>query len=557
MNDPTGVASAPDFHPDAKPQSSAQTPPTDADQDQRAYLAGIRHELRTPINHIIGYSEMLQEEVTHSNQSDFFSDLEKIRLGGHQLLGLISDYFDPDKFSARNWEARIVVFQLRTPVSQIIGYTELLQDLAADKGQTGLITDLQKIQTAATQWLRLMEGYLLSSEKLPTRRSSPLESPRESTADSGTHGFVRQTLAKGTGVGALQEGSLLVVDDDDANRDMLARRLLRQGYEVTVAKNGEEALALASRRKFDLVLLDLIMPGLDGRQVLEQFKTNESLRHIPVLMISALDDMEGIIGCISMGAEDYIAKPFNAVFLRARIGAALEKKRLRDREQIYLRQLEEAQEKAERLLLNILPHSIAERLKEGEHGIADSFPEVTVLFADLVGFTTFSANSLPSEVVTVLNEVFSAFDRLAGRHGLEKIKTIGDAYMAVCGLPLPRSDHADAAAGMALDMQEEIQRFNQRHQTSLQMRIGLNTGPVIAGIIGTKKFIYDLWGDTVNTASRMESQGKPGSIQVTQATFERLQNRFALEPRGSVEIKGRGTMNAYWLVGRSTLPGIA
>jgi len=202
-------------------------------------------------------------------------------------------------------------------------------------------------------------------------------------------------------------------------------------------------------------------------------------------------------------------------------------------------------------LLNILPHSIAERLKDGENNIADSFPEVTVLFGDLVGFTTLSANSLPAEVVRMLNEVFSAFDRLAGKHGLEKIKTIGDAYMAVSGLPVLRPDHADAAAGMALDMQEEIERFNQRFGTTLQMRIGLNTGPVIAGIIGTKKFIYDLWGDTVNTASRMESHGKPGYIQVTQATYEKIQDRFCFEARGAVDIKGMGSMPAYWLMGRN------
>ena len=217
---------------------------------------------------------------------------------------------------------------------------------------------------------------------------------------------------------------------------------------------------------------------------------------------------------------------------------------------MYLRRIQEEQEKAERLLLNILPLPIAERLKNGEDNIADSFAEVTVLFGDLVGFTSTTTQVPPPEMVRRLNGIFSAFDRLAGKHGLEKIKTIGDAYMAVGGLPTPRADHAGAAAGMALDMREEIARFNDRTGTSMQIRIGLNTGPVIAGIIGTRKFIYDLWGDTVHTASRMESHGKPGQIQITQATFERIQHQFRCEARGLIDVKGKGSMPAFWLTGR-------
>jgi len=173
----------------------------------------------------------------------------------------------------------------------------------------------------------------------------------------------------------------------------------------------------------------------------------------------------------------------------------------------------------------------------------------TVLFADLVGFTRLAEQLSPPLMVRSLDLIFTAFDELASRHGLEKIKTIGDAYMAVAGLPSPRPDHAEAAARMALDMLVELARYNQAHETTLQMRIGMNTGPVVAGVIGRHKFTYDLWGDTVNTASRMESHGEPGTIQITEATAAKLADRFVLRRRGLVDIKGKGELTTFLLIG--------
>ncbi|HEY9727031.1 MAG TPA: adenylate/guanylate cyclase domain-containing protein [Chroococcales cyanobacterium] len=215
-----------------------------------------------------------------------------------------------------------------------------------------------------------------------------------------------------------------------------------------------------------------------------------------------------------------------------------------------LQKLDAEQERSERLLLNILPQTIAERLKHSPQVIADSFPAVTVLFADLVGFTQFAERMPPPEVVALLNQIFSMFDQLAERHGLEKIKTIGDAYMVVAGLPEPRDDHADAIAQMALDMQQALIQFNQQTGQVLAIRIGIHTGPVVAGVIGLKKFVYDLWGDTVNTASRMESHGIPGCIQVTEATYECLKEHYQFEKRGLILVKGKGQMMTYLLIGK-------
>jgi class 3 adenylate cyclase len=209
--------------------------------------------------------------------------------------------------------------------------------------------------------------------------------------------------------------------------------------------------------------------------------------------------------------------------------------------------------KSERLLLNILPPSIAQQLKQEERTIADSFPEVTVLFADIVGFTELSAQTPAIELVEILNVIFSEFDQLTDEHGLEKIKTIGDAYMVVGGLPVAKPNHAEAIAAMALDMQETMTGFCAQTGKALSIRIGINTGPVIAGIIGTKKFIYDLWGDTVNIASRMESHGIPGSIQVSESTYKRLKTQYTFEDRGLIQVKGKGQMNCYLLKGEKKL----
>lgn len=205
------------------------------------------------------------------------------------------------------------------------------------------------------------------------------------------------------------------------------------------------------------------------------------------------------------------------------------------------------QAKAERLLLNILPAEIAEKLKQDQTAIADRFEEVTILFADIVNFTELSTKISPVELVSCLNQIFSAFDQLAEQHGLEKIKTIGDAYMVVGGLPTPRPDHVEAIGQMALDMQQEITKFQTRLGTSFQLRIGIHTGPVVAGVIGLKKFSYDLWGDAVNLASRMESHGIVGEIQVSDTTYDRLKHKFLLEKRGLISVKGRGEVVTYLL----------
>lgn len=255
--------------------------------------------------------------------------------------------------------------------------------------------------------------------------------------------------------------------------------------------------------------------------------TGEVIGHIAVLDIHPMEEDE---------TRELVLQIFGA-----RAGAELER-------QITDMALKESQEQSERLLLNLLPATIAQRLKHDTTTIAESYNEVTILFADLVGFTQLASQMNPIQLVNLLNDLFSTFDELSEKHGLEKIKTIGDAYMVVGGLPTPRVDHAEAVAEMALDMQNAIAQLPAT-ENSIKIRIGINSGPVVAGVIGVKKFIYDLWGDAVNIASRMESSGEEDKIQVTDVTYQRLKNKYQFKPRGIVDVKGRGKMMTYWLLG--------
>jgi NAD(P)-dependent dehydrogenase (short-subunit alcohol dehydrogenase family)/class 3 adenylate cyclase len=225
---------------------------------------------------------------------------------------------------------------------------------------------------------------------------------------------------------------------------------------------------------------------------------------------------------------------------------------LEERIAIRTRELAEANQQSEALLLNVLPKPIANRLKRGEATIADQFDEVTVLFADIANFTPMAAQLAPEQVVEILDAVFSALDDVADAHGLEKIKTIGDCYMMVGGLPEPREDHAPAVARAALDLGGTIAAVSESTSTPLSARVGMHTGSVVAGVIGRRKFIYDLWGDTVNTASRMESHGVPGQIQCTEAVYNCLHDRYRFEPRGVIDVKGKGPMSTYFLLGART-----
>jgi len=346
--------------------------------------------------------------------------------------------------------------------------------------------------------------------------------------------------------------------DDQALIGKAVAKLVAGADDIALEFRQDAAAALAAAGEFrpTVILQDLVMPDVDGLEMVRRFRDLPATAEVPVIMLSAVAEPEKKAELLAGGAADYLVKLPDAVELVARIRIHSEAHhRLVERNAAFAAlekshaDLERERERSERLLLSILPQAIAERLKDGPGTIAEAFAEVSVLFADLAGFTTFSRTADPRGIVELLDAIFSEFDRLAAALGIEKIKTIGDAYMAAAGLPAPRPDHAAATADLALGMRDAFAGLVRDRGLPLEIRIGIHSGPVVAGVIGRQKFSYDLWGDTVNLASRMESHGAAGMIHVSAATRALLGGRYRFEPRGEVAVKGSGPMETFFLLG--------
>ncbi len=516
---------------------------------KRALLAHVRQDFSAPVAAIVGYAEILIEDAPRQGLAHCKLDLTRIRRAGvalqKQIDGLLSPRSLRNRVNQDDYEAFASKLRhdLRTPITAIKGYGEMLLEDAQDAQAEAFAADLEKVLDAATRLLARIDALVeFSGDGSPAPDAKMLD---KAMADAISP--EREAVASTVPAGSRR---ILVVDDHQSNRDLLSRRLSREGYEVTTAADGQAALTQVGEGNVDLVLLDLLMPGMSGYEVLCRLKADPSHNQLPVIMISALDDMDSVIRCIDVGAEDYLSKPFDPVLLRARINSCLERKWLRDREKVILEELRAEKEKSELLLLNILPKSIVARLHQGEKVIADRISDVSILFADVVGFTKMATRMPATDLVERLNRLFSAFDQLSMQFGLEKIKTIGDAYMVAGGVPEPHDDHAGAVAEMALAMLDTVSQDAHQSDGVLQIRIGIHTGPVIAGIIGTQKFVYDMWGETVNLASRLELHGTPGKITVSHETYRRLLSGFEFGDQQVIDLKGSGLAETYVLVGR-------
>lgn len=523
---------------------------------RRARLANLRQELLAPVSATLGFAELLHQDAVRNGPEETVADLGRILTAARDLHAMVDRLLDgalaesllegADEAAAQ----QKLHHDLRTPINAIKGYGEMLLEDLEDLGAERMRADFDILLDQADQLLAQIDTIVDFSRgatgRAAARQSEHPCGPAEAAAMFA--GLAESIRPVGEAeAGTVETGNILVVDDMEANRSLLSRRLTRDGHRVTTAEGGRQALGLLEVDDFDLVLLDLMMPEMNGFEVLAKIKADPRLHRIPVIMISALDEVDSVVRCIEAGAEDYLPKPFNPILLKARINAGIEKKRWHERERRYLDRLEDEKEKFERLLLNILPRQIIGRLNDGETIIADRFDNVSVLFSDLVGFTEISAKLAPTELVSYLNALFSGFDAHAQELGVEKIKMIGDAYMVVAGVPEPRPDHAQAIAEMALRMIETVDRSKREGGTAFTARIGIHSGPVVAGIIGTHRFLYDVWGDTVNLASRLETLSEPNRIQISEATAALLGADFELEPRGKIAIKGKGQQNAYFL----------
>jgi adenylate cyclase len=340
----------------------------------------------------------------------------------------------------------------------------------------------------------------------------------------------------------MNDAAILVVDDDDNNQFTLVQRLAREGYaNVTTASNGQDALVLLSRSTFDLVLLDVMMPGLDGIAVLTAIKEDPLLRHVPVIMISAASDLDRVVRCIELGAEDYLPKPFNKVLLRARVRASLEKKHFRDRERANSAQIEHQRGRLSELLHAILPSPAVAEL-EATGGVEPRrYPGVAVLFCDISGFTAYCDQHPPETVIRHLQHLVEEFEGLTARYGMEKIKTVGDAFLATGNLLLPHPDPVMAGLSCAFDM---IQAAHIG-PAGWELRCGLHIGPVVAGVVGRSKFSFDLWGDTVNVAARLVTVGQSGYVHLSEPAWGQVRGRAEAEPLGMIPLRGKGAVSVF------------
>jgi class 3 adenylate cyclase len=368
----------------------------------------------------------------------------------------------------------------------------------------------------------------------------------------------------------LFEKTILLVDDTVENIDIL-NNLLRP-FKKMVALNGEKALQLAMSSPPDLILLDIDMPGMNGFEVCKQLKSNSETRHIPVIFLTADTDKKTTVECFRLGASDFMTKPFYPDELMVRVKTQLELTESRQRLETIVQQLElsstllkqsgeelnrqknaiEAEKKtANNLLLNVLPEYVANELREKGNVTPRHFPIATVLFADLVNFSKLSKGMGPSEMVDELNTLFFGFDEILERNNMEKIKTIGDGYMAAGGIPIQNSTNPVDAVKSGLEMVDFLQSIKESNgkinKPAWDLRIGIHTGDLIAGVIGKSKFVYDIWGISVNTASRMESAGEPNKVNISGITYQLVKDKFNCVRRGNIEVKNMGKMDMYFV----------
>ncbi len=524
-------------------------------ENYKMLLSNLKHDLTNPINTILGYAELMIDYLKEGNDNQIIADVNKIHESGTLLFEKINTFFTYNKEGDHKYLREIInipklQFAIRTPISTILGLTEFLREDVGDN-----LSDYSKD-------FNNFLGKIYISGKSIINQTNELSMYANYTLEEFLKNYKSELYLNDVSLKLnkniedieipFKKGNILIIDDDKSNLELLDKIISQSIHNTHCADSARDALDILQDKKIniDIILLDLIMPEINGLELLQTIKADKALHHIPVIMLSGMDDLEATAECISNGADDFLFKPISKILLNARIINALEKKFFHDKEIKYQEQIKIEQEKSDKLLLNILPKSIAERLKNGESLIADDFEDSTVLFADLAGFTKLSSSISATDVVMQLNSIFSLFDNLLIKYSLEKIKTIGDCYMLVGGVPEPDSNHADSVARMALVMLNIIDQINTKTNQTLKVRIGINSGPVSAGVIGKEKFIYDLWGDTVNVASRMETYGSNDKIHVTHNTYLQLKDQYSFSKREKMDIPGKGEMKTYFLNGK-------
>jgi class 3 adenylate cyclase len=507
--------------------------------------AQLRHELRTPLNHIIGYAEMLLEELPEGDKPDLAAGLGALRADARQLLALLNEVLARGQAGPPDIAAACGT--LGPALERVRATGDELRRQAAEAGAGSLLADLDRIRTATARLDELLRhgGVPPAHERAPQAASGEPES----------------------GQPAQHRGVILVVDDNDDNRDMLARRLRRQGYEVLIAAGGRAALAALAGAPVDLVLLDVMMPDLDGYAVLQQLKADPTLRDIPVLMISALDEMDSVVRCIQLGAEDYLGKPFDPVLLQARIGACLEKKRLHDQEARHRRELAELNQTLERRvaeqvaqlerlgrLKRFFSPQLAEAIVAGgaDDPLKTHRREVTVVFVDLRGFTAFAETAEPEEVMGVLREYHAQMGRLVLEYEGTLERFTGDGMMIFFNDPVEIPNPVERALRMAIAMRDVVAGLAARWRKrgwDLAHGVGIAQGYATIGAIGFEgRLDYGAIGTVTNLAARLCGEAKGGQILISARVAAAVEDMIDAEDMGPLTLKGLARPVPIWSV---------
>ncbi len=336
-------------------------------------------------------------------------------------------------------------------------------------------------------------------------------------------------------------GRVLVVDDVAVNRKIIEAGLAALGCETVLTASGREAVDLFHEREFDLVLLDLMMPEMDGFQVLEQIRDRARLRHVPVVVVSAMDEADTVARCLKLGADDYLAKPIDVTVLRARVASCIEKKRLRDHEAEHTKAIDAERRRADRILENILPLPVAQELRATHNVEPRRYENVAVLFADVTGFTTYCSTRDPREIFSHLQEMTVACEAVCAKHQMLKIKTVGDCFMATGNMLKPIERPVENAVRCALEMLTLVRSLD----AGWDLHAGIHVGPVIAGMVGFRQYLFDVFGDTVNTAAHLQGFCPPASVCISRDAWETVNGTFTAAPAGSLRLKGERTIEVF------------
>jgi class 3 adenylate cyclase/CheY-like chemotaxis protein len=519
----------------------AEVPDDAAVRARRLLDASRRSDLSSPVHAIVGVSKRLLADSTAKKIPGFLADIERIHQAGCDILELLDEILDPEQLHQLYADDVLEIIHSRVrhdvlnKLNPVINYSEMwLED--QEHLVKGFLPDLQVIFESGKRCFGLVEAIW--------SLSNPENTEPAATQLNNMLPDLRDLIPPNRGMDERLCGRVLVADDNESNRDILRRHLQTQGHTVLLAADGRETLDIICAEPVDLVLLDVLMPHTNGFEVLAALKRNPERRDLPVIMISALEDIDIIARSIELGADDYLTKPFNSTVLQARITACLEKHRLREQERIYVAQIQEERRRADDLLHVILPASIVGDLKQTGTTTSRRYDRIGILFADIVDFTPYCERNPPVQVVRTLQRLVEEWEESAVKYHVQKIKTIGDAFMAACGLFEPVENPILACIQCGQEMIEATHALG----IGWDLRVGIDFGSAIGGVLGRRQYLFDLWGDTVNIASRMESHGVEGAVVVSDEAWRQVDALFTATPHVR-RVKGKGRMRLFRIEG--------